>query len=229
MNMKRLIYSLLICLGVITFTSCEKTSDDISKVTHFASLELKGDDVMKIKLNEVYTEPGYTASEGNEDITDNVKITGAVDNTKSDIYTLVYSVANVDGFSVSQSRRVLVAASTFASAYFGETKAGTRHYVNAPIQITDKGDGTYEINDIMGGFQFYGLNPSFADAYDLKAEAIIKLEANNTISMVKLGTWAPEVGVTVLALNSGSYDPATGAINLSLKYNTSELLVTLTK
>lgn len=223
----------MICLGVVAFSSCEDTTEDISKVTHFASLELKGDAVMKIKLNGTYTEPGYVAMEGEDDITSKVKVVGTVDNTKTGIYTLAYSVANMDGFAASKTRSILVAAPTFASAYYGETKMGTRNYVNAPIYITDKGDGTYEINDLMGGFQFYGLNPSFASSYDLLAEATIKLGADNSISLVKLGTWADEVGVLALTLNSGNYNPETGAVELKVGYttkaSTSELAVTLTK
>lgn len=227
--MKRVIYSLLVCFGILLVSSCEDTTADISKVTHFASLELKGDPTMIIKLNESYLEPGFTAVEGSEDISSKVKVTGTVNSTKTGIYTLGYSVANVDGFAVSKERRILVASPTFASAYFGESQLGTRHFYNAPIYINDKGDGTYEIDDLLGGYQFYGLNAGFEPAYDLHADAIIKLEANNTISLIKLGTWAPEIKLTALAIKSGSYDPTTGIIQLKLQYNTSELIVTLTK
>ena len=100
--MKKVIYSILICLGMVVLSSCEDTSADISKVTYFASLELKGETAMKIKLNDTYVEPGFVALEGDEDITSKVEISGAVNSAKSDIYTLTYSVANVDGFSVSE-------------------------------------------------------------------------------------------------------------------------------
>ena len=199
--MKKIIYSILICFGTVVLSSCEDTSEDISKVTHFASLELKGETAMKMKLNDTYVEPGFIALEGDEDITSKVKIAGAVNSAKSDIYTLTYSVANVDGFSVSKKRNVLVAAPTFASAYYGESELGSRHYVNA------------------------GLEP----AYDLHAEAVIKLEADNSISLVSLGSWAPELKLT-LGLNSGSYDPVTGVIELNVKYGANnQLSVTLAK
>ena len=133
------------------------------------------------------------------------------------------------GFSVSKKRNVLVAAPTFASAYYGESELGSRHYVNAPIHIVDNGDGTYGIDDIMGGFQFHGLNAGLEPAYDLHAEAVIKLEADNSISLVSLGSWAPELKLT-LGLNSGSYDPVTGVIELNVKYGANnQLSVTLTK
>lgn len=227
--MKKVICGILMCLGTVILSSCEDTSEDISKVTYFASLELKGESAMKINLNETYVEPGFTATEGDEDITSKVKISGAVNSAVSDIYTLIYSVANVDGFSVSEQRDVLVAAPTFDSAYYGETKIGNRHYVNAPIHIMDNGDGTYAIDDIMGGFQFHGLNAGLEPAYDLHAEAVIKLNDDNSISLVSLGSWAPELGLT-LGLNSGSYDPTTGVVELNVQYGAAnQLLVTLTK
>ena len=59
--MKKIIYSILICFGTVVLSSCEDTSEDISKVTHFASLELKGETAMKMKLNDTYVEPvSYT-------------------------------------------------------------------------------------------------------------------------------------------------------------------------
>lgn len=227
--MKKVICGILMCLGTVILSSCEDTSEDISKVTYFASLELKGESAMKINLNETYVEPGFTAMEGDEDITSKVKISGVVNSAVSDIYTLIYSVANVDGFSVSEQRDVLVAAPTFDSAYYGETKIGRSHYVNAPIHIMDNGDGTYAIDDIMGGFQFHGLNAGLEPAYDLHAEAVIKLNDDNSISLVSLGSWAPELGLT-LGLNSGSYDPTTGVVELNVQYGAAnQLLVTLTK
>ncbi|MCD8184779.1 MAG: DUF5011 domain-containing protein [Bacteroides sp.] len=96
--MKKVIYSLLIYLVAVALSSCEDTSEYISKITHFASLELKDESAMKMNLNDTYVEPGFVALEGDEDITSKVKISGAVNSAKSDIYTLTYSVANVDGF-----------------------------------------------------------------------------------------------------------------------------------
>ena len=85
-----------------------------------------------------------------------------------------------------------------------------------------------ESDDYYGGFNSMaecGLEP----AYDLHAEAVIKLEADNSISLVSLGSWAPELQLT-LGLNSGSYDPVTGVIELNVKYGANnQLSVTLTK
>ena len=127
-----------------TATSCEDSVKDLSKVTYFAELNLKGDDFVKLSLGETYTEPGYEATENGEDISEKVKVTGSVDSSTPGFYNLVYSVANVDGFSVTKTRQVMVVnPDSFASAYQGESQAGTRHYTGAPILITENEDGTY--------------------------------------------------------------------------------------
>ena len=71
-----------------------------------------------------------------EDISEKVKVTGSVDSSTPGFYNLVYSVANVDGFSVTKTRQVMVVnPDSFASAYQGESQAGTRHYTGAPILL----------------------------------------------------------------------------------------------
>ena len=117
------------------------------------------------------------------------------------------------------------------SLYLGETEIGTRHYTGAPVVITDNGDGTYLIDDLLGGFQWYGLNPGFEPPYDFHAEAVLALNADNTISLVEVGDWSSDVlGIAVpLTIQSGSYNPATGIISLQIGYNGNILSVTLTK
>lgn len=229
--MKKLIYSLMLCLVATVFTGCEdETSQDQSIVTYYATIELKGDEFIILNVGDTYTEPGYVATEGEDDITDKVEVKGTVKTNTPGFYSLVYTATNVDGFSVNASREVMVAdPNNFASTYLGECELGARHYFDAPINITDNGDGTYTIDDVIGGFQFNGLNPGFEPTYDFHADAIIKLEADNTITLVSVGSWYFEDSV-ILSLNSGKYDPATGTIHLNVQYgNSGSLLVTLTK
>lgn len=232
-RMKKFIYSIMVS-GALLFatTSCEDSVDDPSVVTYFAELTLNGEDFIKLSVGDTYTEPGYTATEGEEDITDRVVISGTVDTTTPGFYDLTYSVANTDGFSVTDTRQVMVVdPNNFASAYFGETAIGSRHYTDAPVVISDNGDGTYTIDDLLGGFQWYGLNPGFEPTYDFHAEAIITLNADNTISLQEVGSWSSDaLGITdPLTIQSGSYDPATGVITLAIGYAGSTLSVTLTK
>lgn len=228
--MRKIFYSILmggLLLG--TATSCEDSVEDLSKVTYFAELNLKGDNFVKISVGETYTEPGYEATENGEDISDRVKVSGNIDNTTPGFYNLVYSVANVDGFSVSQTRQVMVVdPDHLASAYQGESQTSTRHYTGAPILITENPDGTYLIDDLLGGLQFYGLNPGFEPTYDFHAEAKLKLNDDNTLSLIEVGNWYFASQLT-LNLTEGRYNPETGVVTMTVDYGGTPLSVTLTK
>lgn len=232
-RMKKFIYSILVSGALLcATTSCKDSAEDPSVVTYFAELTLNGDEFIKLSVGDTYTEPGYTATEGENDITDKVIVSGTVDTSVGNFYNLTYSVANTDGFSVSATRQVMVVApNNFASAYLSETEIGTRHYTGAPVVILDNGDGTYKIDDLLGGFQWYGLNPGFEPTYDFHAEAIIRLNADNTVTLEEVGSWSSDaLGITdPLTIQSGSYDPATGVITLAIGYAGSTLSVTLTK
>lgn len=230
MKMRKIFYCILMGgLFMGTATSCDDSTEDLSKVTYFAELNLKGDDFVKLSLGETYTEPGYEATENGEDISERVKVSGSVNSATPGFYNLVYSVANVDGFSVSKTRQVMVVdPDHFASAYQGESQAGTRHYTGAPILITENEDGTYLIDDLLEGLQFYGMNPGFEPMYDFHAEAKVKLNDDNTLSLLEVGNWYFASQLT-LSLTEGKYNPETGVVTMTVDYGGTPLSVTLTK
>lgn len=230
MKMRKIFYCILMGgLFMGTATSCDDSTEDLSKVTYFAELNLKGDDFVKLSLGETYTEPGYEATENGEDISERVKVSGSVNSATPGFYNLVYSVANVDGFSVSKTRQVMVVdPDHFASAYQGESQADTRHYTGAPILITENEDGTYLIDDLLGGLQFYGMNPGFEPMYDFHAEAKVKLNDDNTLSLLEVGNWYFASQLT-LSLTEGKYNPETGVVTMTVDYGGTPLSVTLTK
>ena len=156
---KNILFAALLALATPTvFTSCDDDeSEGKSRITYYAILELNGDEYMTTQLGSAFNDPGCTATMGGEDVSDKIVTTGTVNTNKMGFYTLNYSVVNPDGFPASASRTVAVVdKNNFASLYFGESQYGSRHYFNAPISITDNGDGTYEINDLAGGFYCYG-------------------------------------------------------------------------
>jgi len=142
---------------------------------------------------------------------------------------LNYSAMNKDNFSTSVSRTVMVInPNGLASAYFGESQYGSRHYYDAPITIYDKGNGTYTIDDLAGGFYCYGRYPGYEPTYDFHLEAVIKLNADNTIELVSCNGgdwyWGDPISIT-----SGTYDPATGKVTLVEEFSGTPMYVTLTK
>lgn len=227
---KNILFAALLALAVPTvFTSCEDDeSEGKSRITYYAILELNGDANMSTQVGTAFNDPGCTATMGGEDVSDQVVTSGTVNTNKMGFYTVNYSVVNPDGFSASASRTVAVVdKNNFASAYFGESQYGARHYFNAPIFISDNGDGTYSINDFAGGFYSYGRYPGYdAYGYDFFLEATLKLNADNTIEVVNTGKWY--WGDDKPVLLDGSYDPVTGTVNLNMDFG-APFTVRLTK
>ncbi|MBO4820785.1 MAG: DUF5012 domain-containing protein [Prevotella sp.] len=227
---KNILFAALLALATPTvFTSCsdDDESEGKSRITYYAILELNGAQNMTTQLGSAFADPGCTATMGGEDVSDMIVTSGTVDTNKLGFYTLNYSVVNPDGFSASASRKVAVVdRNNFASTYFGESQYGSRHYFNAPIRITDNGDGTYSINDLAGGFYSYGRYPGYdAYGYDFFLDATLKLNADNTIEVVDQGYWYWEDPMESI---DGKYDPATGTITFVMDFG-APFYVTLTK
>ena len=217
---------MLLALGVITLASCDKDTEGLSRITTYAVLEMNGESFMKVNVGGRFNDPGCVATMGGEDVTDQIQVNSNVDTSKPGFYNVNYVVYNDDGFPASASRTVMVVdPNNFAGVYLGESEFGSRHYYDAPINITKRADGTFLIDDLAGGFYCYGRYPGYEPTYDFHLEAILQLNADNTIEALAQGGWYwgdPMEDV------SGSYDPATGTIKLVMDFG-APFYVTLTK
>ena len=217
---------MLLALGVITLASCDKDTEGLSRITTYAGLEMNGESFVKVNVGGSFNDPGCVATMGGEDVTDQIQVNSNVDTSKPGFYNVNYVVYNDDGFPASASRTVMVVdPNNFAGVYLGESEFGSRHYYDAPINITKRADGTFLIDDLAGGFYCYGRYPGYEPTYDFHLEAILQLNADNTIEVLAQGGWSwgdPMEDV------SGSYDPATGTIKLVMDFG-APFYVTLTK
>lgn len=221
----------MLAMAGFTLSSCgDKETEDTSRITTYAVLELNGDAYETVQLGSSYNDPGCTAKMGDEDVTDKIVTDGAVNTNELGYYDLSYRVINADGFAATASRTVAVVdKANFASPYFAESQYGSRHFYNAPIAIEDNGDGTYTIEDLAGGFYSYGRYPGYdAMGYDFFLDATLSLNADNTINLVECNGdnwyWGDP-----MTLTSGTYDPATGTVTLVLDFDGTPMYVTLTK
>lgn len=222
---------MMLAVSALGLTSCsDDESEGKSRITYYAVLEMNGDAYMSVQKGTTFNDPGCVATMAGEDVSDQIQVVGSVDTNKMGFYTLSYQVVNEDGFAASASRTVAVIdKNSFASAYFGESQYGSRHYYNAPIKIDDNGDGTFTINDLAGGFYAYGRYPGYdAYGYDFFLEATLKLNADNSVELVDCDGnnwyWGDPIGIT-----SGSYDPESGTITLVEEFSGTPMYVTLTK
>lgn len=232
--MKKVIYSLVFALGLMGFTSCDYDGDDDSKITYYVSIELTGGSQTLVPVGSAYTDPGYTATEGTEDVTKNVVIGGdEVDANTVGVYTVTYSAKNVDGFEKSVSRDVIVydpsittdLAGTYATAAGTyRDRAGTiTDYAGYTVNITKVANGLFIVDDMLGGY--YSLRAGYGSSYALKA--YVKLNADNTMSFISGGVsgW----GDTADYVEDFKYDPETGQVSACVGYAGMDFYIVLAK
>jgi hypothetical protein len=224
--MKKFLLSIIMVLPVLFMGSCEKESEGLTRITYYPLLSVNGSSAV-IGIGESFVDEGCTATLNGKDVSSEVQSSNNIDNTKYGAYKVNYIVYNEDGFSASASRDVFVTNGTnFANLYLADSKYGSRQFSGLPISIYDNGDGTYTIEDILGGFYGLGRYPQYiGSAYNFFAESVIALNPDNSISLVEVGDWY--FGVYPITIKTGTYDPATCKITLALDFDGDPFSVSL--
>lgn len=77
--------------------------------TNAPVITLRGDSVMNINIGQSFTDPGYTATDDEDDaIASKVTVTGTVDTSRAGVYTLKYNVTNADGVAAKEVTRTVI-------------------------------------------------------------------------------------------------------------------------
>ncbi len=226
--MKKILAYLLIPMLVMALWSCEKSTEGLTRITYYPTLEVLGESTVYINVGETYADEGCYAELNGEDVSSEVIATSNVDNSTPGVYSISYVIYNADGFSTTASRTVYVInPDNIATLYMGTCFTGSETFSDALISISDNGDGTYLLDDIMGGFYFNGVYPGYEPTYDFHAEVNFRLNADNTITQVgEVGSWYFSDQVD-MSIKEGVYDPATRTVTLDVAYGDSTLEVTL--
>ncbi|EGK00671.1 MULTISPECIES: BT_2262 family domain-containing protein [Dysgonomonas] len=183
-------YSLIIA-SLFFLLSCDKDTEDISRITYYCELDLKGGTVEFVSLGGTYTEQGWIASENDEDITDKVAVSGTVNPQVAGLYRLVYSVNNSDGYPTSVERKVIVYDTTpsvietgFYHVDASSSRSGlggaagspaTEFKTEPPITIYQTAPGKFYISDLFGGY--YSIGRGYGAAYDISG--IVAFDGTN--------------------------------------------------
>lgn len=222
--MKKVIYSLLLFCGLFGLWGCEKTTEGLTKVTHYVNFELNGDDPMLVPVGSTFSDPGVIAMEGEEDVTASVTVNSDVNADQIGLYSVSYSAANADGFSSSAKRSVIVydpEVTTDAAGDYTVDSSVSYRKVNGE-QVLFKGDfsvsvtlvapGIFAVSDFLGGW--YDQGATYGAAYAMKG--YFKLNADNTIEPLSslLAGW----GDSIDSMKDGKYDPETGQISWYIDY-----------
>lgn len=233
--MKKIIYSLFVCL-IFAFSSCEDDSTkDTSKVTYFVDLEIFGDAAMVWPKGTPFVEPGFHAVLDGEDVTSDVVVTGSVDvSNAGGIYTLKYAAVNADNFAKELYRTVYIYDTTDSPLESGIYWSATDSYRDDSGTITVYGGsyqvsvvqiepGLFEVSDFLGGY--YEYRAGYGSAYAAKGR--FRVKADNTLEFISghVDGWDEDVAGLIAPI----FDPETSTISWGTKYSTFIFYVTLTK
>lgn len=128
-------FCLLILAAAFTFCSCKK-DDKTSPV-----ILLTGADTLFIDLNDIYLEPGYTATDDQDgDITVKVTVNGTVDSKIVGHYVIEYKVFDDNDNEGIAFRHVFVRADKLQGSY----------HIDSEVTGTNEGSYSYNVMVLPG-------------------------------------------------------------------------------
>lgn len=217
--MKKLAY-LMAFVFTLALTSCgEDSTAGMTDITYYAELTLEGETTMYVDKGDAYEEPGYSAVMNGEDVTDQVEVTSNVDTSTSGVYTITYSIVNEDGFYTTSTRTVIVLdPNDPIEGYWDTDENNYRDYEGQTaygdsyeILIINNGDGTYYVEDLLGGWYYY--RAGYGSSYAMTGNIAID---GSTVTLVDsyIAGWGDGLDY----LDQGTYDATTETLSWHVSY-----------
>lgn len=208
---------LIILVATFVLGSCKKETENVSKVTTYATMTMKSSQNFFWALNTPFVDPGCTAVEGTTDITSKIITSSNVDVTKAGKYSVSYKVQNSDGFYATVTRTVYVCDLTaplngYYVSNIRRDNAGTiANRGPYAVVIYGRGDGTYQVSDLLGGWYEFGslYGPTYAGS------AVLKLNGDNTFSIVSASKLAWGFPCVFTEGTTSTYDAGTKTLVLN--------------
>lgn len=185
--MKKIVYSLIVCAGVLAFAACDDSVEDNSRLTYLVDLQVEKDTI-EHQVGTAFTDPKFTATENGEDVSSKVTVKGVKEvkenENKIGIYPISYSVTNSDGYSSSAKQTVYVvnldADTDISGNYTIDTEAsyaqkGSEQPVKFssayPLTIKKVATSIFTISDLFGGW--FNLEQSLGGDFALSADCFL--------------------------------------------------------
>lgn len=172
----KIFYLVMLAVTVFSLVGCEKSSEGLTRITYYATLEMNGDPTVYVDKGSTYSELGCVAVMDGKDVSNLIQVNSNVNTGKSGVYTVIYKVVNADGFSSSAKRTVVVmdmsdpvvgvynvTADSYRVASTGTAKYGAEF----EILVLDREAGGYSIDDLLGGW--YCQRAGYGSDYALGA------------------------------------------------------------
>lgn len=115
---------------LVTFIAIVVVTLGVVFATLKPSINLKGEKIITLELNEEYKEPGYTSSYFNKDLTKSVKVENNVDNTKIGEYSIIYTVKTKKCLKDNSVKRIVKVVDKISPEITLEGKENITIYLN---------------------------------------------------------------------------------------------------
>ena len=115
---------------LVTFIAIVVATLGVVFATLKPSINLKGEEIITLELNEEYKEPGYTSSYFNKDLTKSVKVENNVDNTKIGEYSIIYTVKTKKCLKDNSVKRIVKVVDKISPEITLEGKENINIYLN---------------------------------------------------------------------------------------------------
>lgn len=219
----KIIYIMMALVASVALAGCtDDSTDNETWVVYYPSLVLVGDATVYLDKGSDYVEPGYTATNEGQDVSDQVVVSGSVDGTTSGIYTITYSISNSDGYSASTSRTVIVLDPndevegiylTDPSSY--RLYSGAQVVYGGSYQILIINYGSYYyVDDLLGGW--YRDRAGYGDNYAMQGY----ISVNEDYSIELLDSYVSGWGDSAEFMSDGTFDPSSGTLSWMIEYTT---------
>ena len=229
---KNIFFAMMLALVSFALTSCgDKDSEGLSRFTYYPVLELQGETSMVVAKGSTFQDPGFTATLNGQDVSSQVAVNSNVNTAKSGVYSVVYSIKNDDGITANARRTVVVLDPNSAIEGFYLTKADSYrlrqgaqvNYGRAfEILIIDNGDGTYSVDDMLGGW--YCQRAGYGTNYAMSGT--IAVADDGTVSCLE--TYVPGWGDSHDDFE-GTYDAASKTFTVKTVYASMDFVQTWVK
>jgi len=196
--MKKIAVLLFMTSGIF-FTACDTAPEtaNVSRVTSYPTFIVNGDDVVYVQKGQPYVDAGVIVTENGVEIPYETTVSGdyqggsSLDTNVVDVYHVIYSAVNQDGFSGSASRTVVVyensdlttsIAGLYTSTVVRNGSASAQYTDMEHILVWKNTNGTYSMSDGIGGY--YAIGRAYGVGY---AAGPVTITAND----VATNSYAP--------------------------------------
>ena len=115
---------------LVTFIAIVVVTLGVVFATLKPSINLNGEEIITLELNEEYKEAGYTSSYFNKDLTKSVKVENNVDNTKIGEYSIIYTVKTKKCLKDNSVKRIVKVVDKISPEITLEGKENINIYLN---------------------------------------------------------------------------------------------------